>query len=329
MRPSDGKIRLAYILAASHSGSTLLAMLLNGHPEICSVGELKITALGDLRRYRCSCRSPILECPFWRAIARDMGAQGMDFDFRRPGTDFGTGASAYVRKLLQPLVRDAVFELMRETLLQLSPFWRKHRPMILRRNAALMGAVLSRTQKRVIVDSSKIGIRLKFLIGDPDIDLKVLHLVRDGRAVSLTYMDPGSFADARNPARRGGGSGGERVAERLSMPAAAREWRRSNEEAAALLERLDKSRWMPVAYEGLCRRPEATLKEVSRFLGVDPGGAHTDFRSVDHHIIGNGMRLDSSREIALDERWKTALTAGQLDLFEKTAGSLNRRLGYR
>jgi len=55
-------IRLVYIMAASHSGSTLLAMLLNSHPEICTVGELKATSLGDPDSYYCSCRNKIREC---------------------------------------------------------------------------------------------------------------------------------------------------------------------------------------------------------------------------------------------------------------------------
>jgi hypothetical protein len=40
------------------------------------------------------------------------------------------------------------------------------------------------------------------------------------------------------------------------------------------------------------------------------------------------MRLDRDSEIKLDERWKTALTASELAIFERTAGSLNRNLGY-
>ena len=32
---------VAYLLAASHSGSTLLAMLLASHPDVCTTGELK------------------------------------------------------------------------------------------------------------------------------------------------------------------------------------------------------------------------------------------------------------------------------------------------
>jgi hypothetical protein len=41
------------------------------------------------------------------------------------------------------------------------------------------------------------------------------------------------------------------------------------------------------------------------------------------------MRLDSTREIRLDERWKTALGAEDLAVFDRVAGDYNRRLGYR
>ena len=73
---------LAYILAASHSGSTLLAMLLGAHPEVCSVGELKIspTALGDPRQYRCSCGQRITACTFWKHVGAAMKVRGHQFD---------------------------------------------------------------------------------------------------------------------------------------------------------------------------------------------------------------------------------------------------------
>jgi len=59
----------------------------------------------------------------------------------------------------------------------------------------------------------------------------VIRLIRDGRAVALTYMDPAGFADAKDPSLRAGGMGGDRRREKLTMAQAAREWRRSNEEA--------------------------------------------------------------------------------------------------
>ncbi len=191
--PAVGKVRLLYILAASHSGSTLLAMLLNAHPEICTVGELKATALGDADRYRCSCRRRIRECPFWTAIVREMAESGFDFDVAASNTDFRSGASPYVLKLLRPLYRGGALECVRDALLQVSPRWRARLPRIQSTNAALMRGVLSQARKRVIVDSSKIGIRLKFLLRNPELEIKVIRLVRDGRAVSLTYMDPASL----------------------------------------------------------------------------------------------------------------------------------------
>ncbi len=326
--PSTERIRLLYILASSHSGSTLLAMLLNAHPEICTAGELKVTALGDADRYRCSCRRRIRECPFWSAIARRMAATGFNFDVAAPGTDFRSGASAYILRLLRPLYRGGVLEAVRDSLLQLSPAWRVNRPRIQSTNVGLMRAVLSQTRKHVIVDSSKIGIRLKYLLRNPELDVMVIRLVRDGRAVSLTYMDPAAFADAQDASLRGGGSGGDRDAERLPMELAAREWRRSNEEAEALLRGMEASRRIEVRYESLCRDPEATLKRIFEFAGVSADSVRLDFRSVEHHVIGNGMRLDDSSQIRIDERWKTRLTESELASFYREAGRLNAALGY-
>ena len=46
-----------------------------------------------------------------------------------------------------------------------------------------------------------------------------------------------------------------------------------------------------------------------------------DFRSVDHHIIGNQMRLSSTSEIRLDESWKKALTPEQMAEIERRVDS--------
>jgi hypothetical protein len=146
--------------------------------------------------------------------------------------------------------------------------------------------------------------------------------------VALTYTDPARFADAGDPGLRGGGGGGDRAHERLSWRAAVREWRRSNEAADAILRGLHPERWIEVRYEDLCRSPGETLRRVLAFMGVDPAGLVLDFRRREHHVVGNGMRLDATSEIRLDERWKTALTAADLATFEADAGALRRRLGY-
>ena len=319
--------RIVYILAASHSGSTLLAMLLGRHPELCTVGELKATALGDVNEYRCSCGERILACSFWTRVSAEMQRRGIDYQVSRAGTDFRTDMSPYVLKLLGPLHRGRAMEALRDAALSLSPVWRQRLPEIQTRNAALAASVLKLTGKKALVDSSKIGIRLKYLLRTPGLDVKVVRLVRDGRGVALTYTDPGEFADARDPSLKCGGTGRPHTFQ-LPLAQAARTWRRSNEEASAIIRQLPPDRSIEIRYEQLCAFPERSLRHVFEFIGVDPDTVALDFRSTEHHVVGNGMRLDSAAAIQLDERWRTVLTRTDLSTFDAVAGVLNRQLGY-
>ena len=319
---------VAYLLAASHSGSTLLAMLLASHPEVCTTGELKATSLGDPERYRCSCGAPIRRCEFWNDIAARMAARGHDFDITRSETHLSAGATRYEQKLLQPLVRGGALEAIRGAGLGLSPTWRKRLARFHALNESLVRSVCDRTGTRVVVDSSKVGIRLKYLLRNPGIDVRVIRLIRDGRAVTLTYTDPENFADATAPHLRGGGDGTSRDKERLTPWDAAHEWRRSNEEADALVSGLDPSRYMTVTYEDVCANTPAVLSRLWQFVGVSPFSFGKGWRARNHHVIGNGMRFDSTEEVRLDERWKTELSPEALAVFEGEAGALNRRLGY-
>jgi hypothetical protein len=303
-------------------------MLLGAHPEVCTVGELKWTSMGDVSRYRCSCGTLITACPFWRDISAELGRRGIEFDISNARTDLRSGATELQRRLLRPLHRGALAEWVRDAALQATPGWRAHVRAHQARNLALVETILARSGKRVIVDSSKIGLRLKSLLRIRSLDVRVIRIVRDGRAVSLTYTDPATFADATRQELKGGGSGASRDHQRLSMIAAAREWRRSNEEAEAILRQLPPDRWTAVRYEDVCADPAGTLRRLAGFIGVDPAAVRLDFRSLEHHVVGNGMRLDTATEIRLDERWREALGEGDLHTFGEVAGALNQRLGY-
>ncbi len=322
--------RLAYILAASHSGSTLLSMLLGAHPQIATVGEMALrpSAMGDLGRYRCSCGVLIRKCVFWQKVKESLAARGLEFDLARAGMDYQAVESRYARRLLGPLHRGRFLEGLRDAALDLSAAWRKQLPKIQRRNAALASTILGLRQAQIIVDSSKTGVRLKYLLRNPQLDVKIIHLIRDGRAVALTYMDPASFADAQDPSRRDGGTGGDRARERLPMTQAAYQWRRCNEEAGHLLRPLDRERWMSFRYEDLCTDLRATLRRLFTFLGLDSGVRIGDFRSVESHVVGNGMRFDTTSDVRLDERWRETLTASDLRTFDAVAGRMNRGYGY-
>jgi len=322
--------QLAYILAASHSGSTLLSMLLASHRRVATVGELKLSSgtMGAIGRYRCSCGALIRECGFWKKVKESMKARGFEFDLTSAGTDYGAAGSWYPRRLLAPMHGGRLFEHFRDTALGLSPAWRRQLARFHGRNAALAAAVTEIAGAKVVVDSSKTAVRLKYLLRNPELDVKVIRLIRDGRGVALTYMDPADYADAEDPSLRGGGSGGEREKERLSMTKAAYEWRRDNEEAEHVLRYLSKSQWIEVRYEELCKDLDNTLGRLFSFLGLDPGKRVRDFREVPNHVVGNGMRLDTTSQVTLDERWRSMLTKDDLKVFERAAGKLNRKYGY-
>lgn len=321
--------KLAYLLAASHSGSTLLAMLLGAQPGACTAGELKATSLGDAASYCCSCREQIRNCGFWLQVSGAMASRGYpEFEITSAGTSIFETESVYVQRLLAPLYRGGALETMRDLALACSPVWRARLTDSNDRNLALINSLLDVTGAGVVVDSSKVALRLKYLLAIPDLEIRVIRVIRDGRAVALTYTDEWNFADSSDPAMRGGGTGNRRPPPRRSMAEAAHEWKRSNEASDALAARLPAWQWTQVRYEELCENPERTLKRLARFLDLDPSKVVIDFRCVTQHVIGNGMRMDSTSEIRLDQRWKAHLGTEDLRIFDKTAGDLNRRYGY-
>ena len=320
--------RLLYVMSASHSGSTLLSMLLNAHPDVVTAGELKAEHFGDPDRYRCSCHALLKECVFWQTVADRMHSRGHIFSITDAQTHFGSMDSGWVRRLLRPLVRGALTERGRDLALWISPTWRRGLPRMLRRSADLVHCVAEVANAKVVVESSKVGLRLKYLTKCADLDITVIRLIRDGRAVALTYMRPDEFADARDARLRGGGTGvnGDM---RLSMDDAAREWRRSNEEAEALLEQIPGLRVIQVRYEDLCNAPVDAVNHIFGLLGMDRITSLSDFRSLPHHVIGNGMRLDTDSRVELDDRWRNALVPTELSTFSRVAGDLNSRYGYQ
>ena len=257
-----------------------------------------------------------------------MGLRGYKFDIADAGMDYRRVDSRYAGWLLGPLHRGRFLESIRDVALDLSFTWRKRLPEIHRRNAALASTVCEIKKAQVVVDSSKKALRLKYLLRNPELDVKVIHLIRDGRAIALTSLDTANFADAANPTLRGGGSGWLPKQERLNMAQAASRWKRNNEEAENVLCHLDSSQWIEVRYEELCSNTDKMLSRLFEFLGLDPQKRIKDFRSVEHHVIGNGMRLDTTSEIHLDERWRENLSKQDLTIFDRIAGDMNRKHAY-
>ncbi len=324
------KINYVYILGASHSGTTLLALLLNSHPDITTIGESAPSNIGDISTYRCSCGKIFNECLFWKRVTKRMRADHSDFSLDNFGTKFELPSNPFIHRFLGFEHRGILFESLRDAVLHLSPHWRQSQRNIMARCYDLASVVLAESGGCIFVDSSKLAHRLKFLARIPELDVKVIHLLRDGRAVALTYMRPNEFADSKEPALRRGGRGmeGAATADAMPMKQAANEWCRCLRSAEYVLAGLEKSQWIRVHYEELCNDNEGTLGKLYDFVGANSGNTVADLHSVERHILGNGMRLNTKVNVSLDDRWKSVLTEGELRIFDREAGRVNRRYGY-
>ncbi len=296
---------LVYILAPSYTGSTLLTFLLSRHKEIATIGELKATARANLDEYLCSCGVLQRDCEFWKSVTDRMQRAGHSFALDDFGTHFRADSS-FCNRLLRAGVRPVYFEVIRDTLLQVIPNCRRRFHDVLERNRQFIDIVCDLQQGSVFLDGSKDAIRLRFLNSAGHWNPKAIYLVRDGRGACNSYMRHYS----------------------VPMETAAREWCRVHRECDRVVRELGTEKVITIHYEDLCRNTKETLEKIFNFLELDCDLSNLEFRSSEHHILGNEMRLKSTEEIKLDEKWKNYLTDEDLAVFEGIAGRTQRLYGY-
>jgi hypothetical protein len=310
---TTGGVNVAYILSANFSGSTLLAMLLGAQSEAFTMGEMRVPALQNPDTYRCSCGELIKQCGFWNEVSSRMAKKGIGgFDITHPNLSIHDVESRYVARVLNAMPRGPVLEGVRSVALSVSPAWAAHLREVHARNTALAEVFQDMSGARVVVDSSKLALHLKFLLKSDRLKIKALNLIRDGRAVVTSML----------------GHGFQRATRAETIAGAAMEWKRTNEASESVLSTMPASQSMTFQYEELCRQPEATLRSICKFLGMDTRQINLDFRSKTQHVLGNDMRLKSGSDIRLDERWRTTLTRDDLAAFDQVAGEMNRKYGY-
>jgi hypothetical protein len=173
-------------------------------------------------------------------------------------------------------------------------------------NLAFIEEVLRLLGGRVFVDSSKDGIRIKYLARIPGLDVRVLQLVRDGRAVVNSARK-----NAKEPAGR-----------------AAAEWRDQHLEIERVAARECGGRLLRVRYEDVCREPALWASRILEFAGIAGAKGASAVDGSRHHVLGNRMRLKGAQTIRMDEGWRAELPAADREVFEQVAGALNRRYGY-
>jgi hypothetical protein len=305
---NSAKISYLYITGTGYSGSTLLAFLLDNHPEMISIGETVRSARVAAERRICSCGALFLQCPFFSKLEQQVSALDGSFTLTNWQTSFQL--SNY-RLLDIPLMRPLRLVFLEQIRDKLVPFWPGYQQRIHKisqRNVHLAGSAVAISGKKVFVDAQKDSIRIKFLHDIEQLDLRVIHLVRDVRGVVASVIK-------RHP--------------RQDVGSATRWWYHTNMNSERARRYVSPDRWLRLAYDELCADPQGAMNRISDFMGVKRTPMTKDFYEGEHHILGNRMRLKGGNGVVEpDVSWKERLTDRDLDIIARIGGVANRFFGH-
>lgn len=303
-------VKVLYIGGQGRSGSTLLGRLLGEVPGFVNVGELRMIWLAMSENRLCGCGTPIQECEFWTRVAQH---------------GFGGWSGINALTVLQT---KRAMERLRSAPRLLSPLKSRAQSAMLTKYGCILetlyAAIRTVSGSHVIVDGSKTPMYAYTLQGVDTLDLRLVHLVRDSRAVAYSWqrkkLNPGihwkeSYFQPVAPAR------------------VAMEWAAKNLLTDILTPRRVPS--MFLRYEEAVLDPPATIERLAQFMGEAIGPGALDFLlespislGAHHTVTGNPDRFKSTLTIRPDAEWRDRMNRGQLALVTLLTYPLLARYGY-
>ncbi len=311
---SHPRPRILYIAGIGRSGSTLLSRLLAQIDGFQAVGELHhlwqtgapLLATDEL----CGCGSSYADCRFWPGVIEtalgSVDRQRLDnlAQLKRE-----TDRVRYIPWMRSPIKPPGYAQRLRD-----------YRPIV----RSLYAAIESTCQPRVIVDATKDPSSLFLLSTLPDLEVTVLHLVRDPRGVAFSWAKRILRPEIR--------------AQRVYMPRqtswrSATYWSYSNF-LAGRCRRIHRN-YILLRYEDFIRRPTESLRKICSVLGEEQADLsflqnHRVTLGRPNHILeGNPSRFAAGPlDLRADEEWRSAMPSTQKLAVTLMAAPLLLRYGY-
>lgn len=303
-------VPVLYIAGTGRSGSTLLASVLGSIDGVFSAGELRFTwERGLAEDAVCGCHRPVAECDVWSSTFNDAfgGFDGPDVEAIRGAL----AGQTRIRNLPAILRRRGAPDGVPDALKTALP--------------ALYRSIQTTTGARLIVDSSKLPTYAMLLSDLDDIDLRIVHLVRDPRAAAWSWMRQGAT---------GAVAGFDEEMDRFSPSKSASLWSLWNGMMSQMW-RSNPERYLPVRYEDFAAEPRGVVEQIIAFAGIDNEDApFSDLATVDlppnHAIAGNPNRMrHGETSIRTDNEWEHAMPKRDRAAVTTLTAPLLPRFGYR
>jgi Sulfotransferase family len=306
------RIGVIFIGGYGRSGSTLLDRVLGQEEGFFSAGELHhVWERGFLQNELCGCGEPFRDCAFWSNVTEEAFP-----DFSEDNVKRILDAKRVVdRTRFVPLVLFPVLQ-RREFARQLQIY----REALLR----LYRGVQHVSGCRMIIDSSKDPVHGFMLRSMGELELGVIHLVRDSRAVAYSW--------SRHKVRP------EIHWTREEMPRftalqSAITWDWMNLATGVLLRA--SPRGLRLKYERFATSPRTALAEVLASLAQPANDSqsiterNTVSLAVSHTVAGNPLRFQrGTTRIEPDEEWCRRLSRSERLAVTVVTAPLLRLYGY-
>lgn len=311
----EPRVKVLSVVGAGRSGTTVLASILGEVEGFVGAGELRwVWERGVVAGRPCGCGAAPLQCPVWApVITRTLSGLG-----RAAGSDAVADVVAaqhevaswrhYARLLRTVDGDDRGWEALR---------------LVREVTGSACTALATTTGARVLVDTSKRPADTAVLAGIPGVDLYVLHLVRDPRAVVHSWRRAKEYTAGGRTSTIG----------TRGLAATVRRWTSNGLSAEALRLRLPASRWLFLRYEDFVARPRPAVERILTHLR-EPGPApftddHTVVLRPNHIVAGNPSRFVTGPvEIRADDAWRRAMPRRDQRLVGLMTLPLALRYGY-
>jgi hypothetical protein len=305
--PEPKRPKVLFIAGNGRSGSTILDVVLGQLDDFFAVGELRrIWDRGLIENRPCGCGKPFRQCATWGAILEE-----------------AFGSAEDVAPKLIASHRDMLTQTKHLPAMLLgtpSPLRKREIKSFVAILDKLYRAIQTVTGARVIVDSSKWPMYAYMLDQTKCVDLHILHLVRDPRAVAFSWGRERIFE-------------GERTLPTQGALKSTFYWASWNPAIRYLWNRSGSS-YHFLKYESFIEQPEESLSEIIGFVGeavsttpfVGPSQVKLERT---HAVAGNIARLTAGPvDLRLDDEWKSKLSTPKKTLVTCLTWPLLKAYGY-
>jgi hypothetical protein len=308
--PDRPAIPVLFVGGSASSGSTLLGALLGRLPGFFNAGEMNLLWEKWLRpSQHCGCGAPLSACPFWSAVVADVEAAGVDPARMAEFAD----RLDHTRRLPTVLAR------------RLTPDSAAAWTELAAGTARLYEAAFRHSGASYLVDLSKVPTHLLLLQSVPAADVRVLHLVRDGRAVAFSWERRRRLARAGVPQGAGMRRHGSVLDDLLI-------WHFQNFAIDRLRRRFRHA--TRVRYESIAASPAVALPRALARLGLEvreAGPLEDGLVARGQHAVGGKDRVrfaGAGTAVAVDDAWRRELGSLRLALWSLMAAPGLLRFGY-